>query len=55
MEAKINSNPQIDVSEIVEKLVNKPKTGTQLSVLTSPILLNELCDVILPGLDFPIL
>lgn len=40
-----------DCSQIVEVAINKPAAGEQLCVLTSPILLNELCDIIVPGID----
>ncbi|WP_086949341.1 hypothetical protein [Sphingobacterium sp. JB170] len=42
-----------DRYSIVERVINRPVAAVQLSVLTSPILLNELCDIILPGSDFP--
>lgn len=53
MKSKINPTRKADVSEIVSNAVNKPLDGGQLTVLTSPLLLNELCDVIFPGLGFP--
>ena len=55
MENKINTQRFLDVSEIVEGAIHCPSgsyppESNDFSVLAHPILLNELCDIVFPGL-----